>query len=68
MRRRLLVAAWPLALALGGCASMGGLDALNVTLPGIESLHGAGMEVRMTVKLRVQNPNDTPLDFDGVTA
>ena len=43
---------------------MGGLDALNVTLAGIESLPSAGMEMRMAVKLRVLNPSDTPFDFD----
>lgn len=27
---------------------------------------GEGMELRLLVKLRVQNPNDTPIDYDGV--
>lgn len=53
-------------LALAGCAGMPGLDGLNVTLAGIEALPSQGMEVRMAVKLRVQNPNDTPVEFDGV--
>jgi LEA14-like dessication related protein len=55
-----------LLLALAGCAGMPGLDALNVTLAGIDALPSQGMEVRMAVKLRVQNPNDTPVEFDGV--
>jgi LEA14-like dessication related protein len=31
----------------------------------IEGLPGEGMEIRMLVKLRVQNPNDTPIEFSG---
>jgi LEA14-like dessication related protein len=53
-------------LVLGGCASMPSRDPLNVTVAGIESLPGEGMELRLLVKLRVQNPNDAPVEFDGV--
>ena len=41
-------------------------DPLQVTVAGIESIPGEGMELRLNVKLRVQNPNDTPIDFNGV--
>jgi LEA14-like dessication related protein len=51
---------------LVGCATPGGSDPLNVSLAGVDSLPGEGLEVRMAVKLRVQNPNDTPIDFNGV--
>jgi len=54
-----------LALAFGGCATLPDQDPLEVTVAGIEPLPGEGMELRMNVKLRVQNPNDTPLDYDG---
>jgi len=59
--------AWLLlaALMLAGCASMPSQDPLQVTVAGIEPLQGEGMEVRLLVKLRVQNPNDTPLEFNG---
>ena len=65
MRKLLLVWLW-CALLLAGCAGLPGRDPLNVTLAGLESLPGQGMEVRMAVKLRVQNPNDAAVDFDGV--
>jgi len=65
MFRSLLIALM-LMTTLGGCASLGGNDPLKVTLAGIESLPGQGMEVRMAVKLRVQYPNGTPVEFDGV--
>jgi len=53
------------AVALAGCASMPQRDPLQVTVAGIEGLPGEGMEIRMLVKLRVQNPNDTVIDFSG---
>ena len=55
-----------LLFSLVGCAALLGRDPLNVTLVGIEPLPGEGMEVRMAVKLRVQNPNDVPVTYDGV--
>ena len=51
---------------LAGCAGLPGSEPLMVTLAGVESLPGQGMEVRMAVKLRVQNPNDAPVNFDGL--
>ena len=62
MRQLLL---WFTVLLLAGCASLGGPDPLRVTLAGVESLPGQGMEVRMAVKLRLQNPNETPVQFNG---
>ena len=59
----LLLLSW--ALLLSGCAGLPGHDPLRVTLAGIEPLPGQGMEVRMAVKLRLQNPNDAPVNFDG---
>jgi hypothetical protein len=54
------------AALLGACASVPGRDPLQVTVAGIDSLPGEGIELRMLVKLRVQNPNDAALDYDGV--
>jgi len=36
-------------------------------MAGVEPLQGQGLELRMLVKLRIQNPNDVPLDFNGVS-
>ena|SRR5689334_13288229 len=49
-----------------GCASMKAKDPLQVTVAGVEPLQGEGMELRLLVKLRVQNPNDAPVDYNGV--
>jgi LEA14-like dessication related protein len=56
----------PALLAVAGCASLLGTDPLQVSLAGVESLPGEGMEMRMAVKLRIQNPNDAPVNYDGV--
>ena len=53
-------------LLTAGCASVQHRDPLQVTVAGIESQRGEGLEMRMLVKLRVQNPNDAALDFNGV--
>jgi LEA14-like dessication related protein len=63
-RRTLLVLA---LLTLAGCAGMPQQEPLQVTVAGIEPLQGEGLEVRMLVRLRVQNPNDAPFEFDGVS-
>jgi LEA14-like dessication related protein len=52
-------------LALGGCASLPHRDPLQVTIAGVQSLPGEGMELRLLLKLRIQNPNGDPIDYDG---
>jgi LEA14-like dessication related protein len=51
---------------LAGCANLRLREPVQVNVVGIEPLPGEGMEMRMAVKLRVQNPNDQALDFDGI--
>ncbi len=53
-------------LTLGACAGLSGRDPVQVSVAGIESLPGQGLEMRMMVKLRVQNPSETPVEYDGV--
>jgi LEA14-like dessication related protein len=66
-RRRLLGAVPLLALSgLAGCAALPGREPVKVSLAGIEPLPGQGLELRLAIKLRLLNPNDTPIDFDGV--
>lgn len=56
-----------IVLLLGaGCASLAQRDPVRVNVVGIEPVAGQGMEVRFAVKLRVQNPNDAAIDFDGI--
>jgi late embryogenesis abundant protein len=51
---------------LSGCAGLTNLTAPRVNLVGIESLPGEGLELRFMLKLRVQNPADADLHYDGV--
>ncbi|MBP0594712.1 LEA type 2 family protein [Paraburkholderia sp. LEh10] len=54
-------------LSIGGCAGMLGQQPLRVNVAGIEPLAGQGMEMRFTLKLRVQNPNEAAIDYNGVS-
>jgi Late embryogenesis abundant protein len=70
-RRRLLMQVTALLATvalLSGCASLTDLTAPRVNLAGIESLPGEGLELRFMLKLRVQNPGDADLRYDGVWA
>ncbi len=65
-RRRHLLALAPAALALAGCAHLGAaIDPPRVLVAGIEPLPGEGLELRFLVKLRIQNPNGSAIDFRG---
>jgi LEA14-like dessication related protein len=50
-----------------GCAHSPLRDPVKINLVGIEQLPGQGLELRLAVKLRVQNPNDAPINFDGIS-
>jgi len=54
------------ALLLAGCAGLMLREPLRVSVAGLEPLPGEGLEARFAVKLRIQNPNETAIDFDGV--
>ncbi|MES2820500.1 MAG: LEA type 2 family protein [Pseudomonadota bacterium] len=55
-----------LLLVLGACTSLPPRDPLNIDLVGLEPLPAQELEVRFAVKLRVQNPNDRAIDYDGL--
>jgi len=64
--RQLFIAVLSLVM-LAGCAGMFNHQAVNVSFVGVEPLDSQGLELRMNVKLRIQNPNETPINFDGVS-
>jgi len=51
---------------LAGCATLGLGEPVRVSVAGIEPLPSEGLEARFAVKLRIQNPNDDPVRYDGV--
>ena len=55
------------AVAFAGCASLPSKDPLQVTVTGIEPLQEKeeGFEIRLLVRLRVQNPNSDAISYDG---
>ena len=55
-----------LACTVNACALLQARDPLNISVIGIESLPGQELGLRMAVKIRVQNPNETPVDFNGI--
>jgi hypothetical protein len=54
-----------LASLLGGCAALPSRDPLVIDVANIEPLPGAGMELNLAVSIRIQNPNDLPLEYSG---
>lgn len=55
-----------LILALSACTLLPNRDPLTISVAGIDPLPGQGLELRMAVKLRVQNPNETAIEYSGV--
>ncbi len=66
MRSLLLVVVGSvIALLLGGCTTLANRDPLNIDVAGIEPLPGEGLELRLAVTIRVQNPNDLAMEYTG---
>ncbi|TNF63610.1 MAG: water stress/hypersensitive response domain-containing protein [Burkholderiales bacterium] len=55
-----------LVSVLAACATLLPGEPPRVDVVGVEPLPGQGMELRMLVKLRVINPNDAPIEYNGV--
>ena len=66
MRRILALTLSLLLLSLSACALFPNRDPLNINVVGIEPLQSQELEVRFAVKIRVQNPNETAIDYNGV--
>ncbi|SFP75890.1 LEA type 2 family protein [Pseudomonas borbori] len=62
----LRILACGLLLGLSACSTLGQRDPLHIDLVGLEPLPGEGLEMRFAVKLRIQNPNDGAIDYNGV--
>jgi LEA14-like dessication related protein len=62
MRAACLVA---VTAQMASCASLPNSDPLAVSVARIEPLPGEGMEVRLAIHLRIQNPNDAAIDYSG---
>ncbi len=60
---------WALLLVatLTGCATLSGREPPSARLVGLEPIQSEGLEVRFSLFLRLQNPNDTALPYDGMS-
>jgi hypothetical protein len=51
---------------LAACSAMPNRDPLSIDVAGIEPLPSeGGLEMRLAVRVRIQNPNDTAIDYSG---
>ncbi|WP_445178204.1 LEA type 2 family protein [Pseudomonas sp. McL0111] len=66
MRRVHAVILSLLLLSLSACALFPNRDPVNINVVGIEPLPSQDLEVRFAIKLRVQNPNETAIDYNGI--
>lgn len=67
IRRLLMICLSAFAISgLTACANLNGREPVKVNVVNVEPLTGQGLELRFMVKLRVQNPNDAPVEFDGI--
>lgn len=65
MRRILGLPLILILLSLSACALFPHRDPLNINVVGIEPLPSEGLEMRFAVKLRLQNPNESAIDYSG---
>lgn len=69
LRLRRYTRLWLVLLMAGGlnaCALFQARDPINITVIGFEPLAGQELEMRMAVKMRVQNPNEQAIDYNGI--
>jgi LEA14-like dessication related protein len=64
VNRRLTVLLVLLGLT-AGCVTLPNSDPLTVDVAGVEPLPGEGLELRLNVRVRIQNPNDAPVEYNG---
>ena len=50
---------------LAACSALPNRDPLNIDVAGIEPLQGEGLELRLAVRVRIQNPNDSDIEYSG---
>lgn len=53
-------------ISLSACALFPQRDPVTINLVGIEPLPAQELEIRFAAKLRVQNPNDSAIEYSGV--
>jgi LEA14-like dessication related protein len=62
---RNLLAVAVLVVAAAACSALPVRDPLRIDVAGIDPLPSEGLEMRLAVRVRIQNPNDTVIDYSG---
>lgn len=65
MRTVVLLLSPIVAALLAACATLPNSDPLSIDVAGIEPLPGEGLELRLAVRVRIQNPNDAAVEYTG---
>ena len=65
LRCALCLLASSASLTLVGCAALPRQDPLSIAVAGIEPLPGEGLELRLAIRVRIQNPNDSAIEYTG---
>jgi hypothetical protein len=60
-----VLAALASTVALGACVGLPTRDPLSIDVAGIDPLPSDGLELRLAVKVRIQNPNDAAVEYSG---
>ena len=50
---------------LAACSTLPNKDPLSIDVAGIEPLPNEGLELRLAVRVRIQNPNDATIEYTG---
>jgi hypothetical protein len=50
---------------LAACSALPTSDPLRIDVAGIDPLPSEGLEMRLAIRLRIQNPNDSVIDYSG---
>ncbi len=56
-----------LMATLLGCATLSGRTPPSARVVGLEPIQSEGLELRFSLQLRLQNPNDSALPYDGMS-
>ncbi|WP_240980082.1 LEA type 2 family protein [Ramlibacter agri] len=64
-RRRAL--AWVPLLLVAGCGTVARMEPLRVQVVDVQPAGGENLEIRLQVRLRLQNPNEFDIAYDGIS-
>jgi len=52
-------------VVVAACSALPTSDPLRIDVAGIDPMPSEGLELRLAIRLRIQNPNDSVIDYSG---